>query len=56
MTSKDEFGQPVELEVSGRTVAITNPDKVMFPSVGVDKQPRTKLDLHELDTSYTVKA
>ncbi len=28
-----------------RSVTITNPDKVMFPSVGPNKEPRTKLDL-----------
>ncbi|MEL6892848.1 MAG: non-homologous end-joining DNA ligase [Actinomycetota bacterium] len=28
-----------------RTVTVTNPDKVMFPSVGPSKEPRTKLDL-----------
>jgi DNA ligase D len=35
----------VELEVADRSVAITNPHKPMFPSVGADRQPRTKLDL-----------
>ncbi|MEM9516051.1 MAG: non-homologous end-joining DNA ligase [Actinomycetota bacterium] len=43
--TRAEFGDPVELDTGARTVAITNPDKVMFPSVGADKQPRTKLDL-----------
>jgi DNA ligase D len=45
----DEFGEPVEIEVPAvggtRTVAITNPNKVMFPSVGPNKEARTKLDL-----------
>jgi DNA ligase D len=41
----NDFGDPVEISVDDRAVAITNPDKVMFPSVGGDKQPRTKLDL-----------
>jgi len=41
----DEFGAPVEIDAGGRTVTITNPDKVMFPSVGPAKEPRTKLDL-----------
>lgn len=35
-----EHGAPVELEVAGRHVAITNPNKVMFP-----RQGGTKLDL-----------
>jgi len=41
----DEFGEPVELDAGLRAVTITNPDKVMFPSVGPRKEPRTKLDL-----------
>ena len=45
MAKKDEFGEPVELEAAGRVVEITNPHKVMFPSVGPDKEERTKLDL-----------
>ena len=45
MAKADEFGEPIELVADGRTVAITNPHKVMFPSVGADKEPRTKLDL-----------
>ena len=49
MAKADEFGAPVDIEVpigaGTRTVAITNPHKVMFPSVGPDKEPRTKLDL-----------
>jgi DNA ligase D len=45
MASTEDFGAPVELEAAGRTVAITNPNKVMFPSVGPQKQQRTKLDL-----------
>jgi DNA ligase D len=40
-----DFGDPVTLDVAGREVAITNPDKVMFPAVGPGRQPRTKLDL-----------
>ena len=45
MGKADEFGAPVEIDAGGRTVTITNPDKVMFPSVGPAKEPRTKLDL-----------
>jgi len=45
MAKADEFGEPVEVDAGPRTVAITNPDKVMFPSVGAHKEPRTKLDL-----------
>ncbi len=45
MAKKDEFGEPVGLEAAGRVVEITNPHKVMFPSVGPDKEERTKLDL-----------
>ena len=40
-----EFGDPVELDAGDRTVTVTNPSKVMFPSVGADKEERTKLDL-----------
>lgn len=45
MATKHEFGPPVELDAGTRTVAITNPDKVMFPTVGPSRAPRTKLDL-----------
>jgi DNA ligase D len=45
MARKDEFGESVELEADGRGVEITNPHKVMFPSVGAGKEERTKLDL-----------
>ena len=45
MGRSDEFGEPVELDAWPRPVVITNPDKVMFPSVGPNKEPRTKLDL-----------
>ncbi len=45
MAQADEFGDPVEIEADGRVVAITNPHKVMFPSVGPDEHARTKLDL-----------
>ena len=49
MARKDEFGAPVELDVpvpgGTQRLAVTNPDKVMFPSVGPDREPRTKLDL-----------
>ena len=41
----EDFGEPVELDADGRIVTVTNPDKVMFPSVGPDKAERTKLDL-----------
>lgn len=37
-----DHGDPVELEVAGRTVTISSPDKVMFPQRG-----ETKLDLAE---------
>ncbi|HWL45473.1 MAG TPA: non-homologous end-joining DNA ligase [Ilumatobacter sp.] len=42
MARANEFGEPVELQVGERTVAITNPGKPMFPKLGV-----TKLDLAE---------
>ena len=45
MGRADEFGAPVEIDTGDRVVAITNPHKVMFPSVGPEKEPRTKLDL-----------
>ncbi len=50
MATSDKFGAPVEITVglpgdSRRVVPITNPNKVMFPSVGPDKLQRTKLDL-----------
>ena len=45
MSKTEEFGAPVEIEVAGRSVPITNPNKPMFPSVGPKKQERTKLDL-----------
>jgi DNA ligase D len=41
----NEFGDPVEVDAGERIVTITNPDKVMFPSVGPSKEARTKLDL-----------
>lgn len=52
-SAPSEFGDPVELEVpsdlriasSPETIRITNPGKIMFPSVGPAKEPRTKLDL-----------
>jgi DNA ligase D len=37
---KDDHGEPVALVAEGRTVEITNPDKLMFPKLGA-----TKLDL-----------
>ena len=37
---KDEHGDPVELIADGRPVSITNPNKVLFPKLGL-----TKLDL-----------
>lgn len=40
MARSNEFGEPVEIEAGGRVVAITNPDKPMFPKIGA-----TKLDL-----------
>lgn len=53
MAKANEFGEPVEIivdlpEGGQRRVPITNPDKVMFPSVigpSGDKEERTKLDL-----------
>ena len=45
MGKADEFGEPVEIDAGSRAVAITNPNKPMFPSVGPAKQARTKLDL-----------
>jgi len=45
MAKKDEFGTPVELVAEGQSVEITSPEKVMFPKVGPDKLPQTKLDL-----------
>ena len=50
MGGTQDFGDPAEIRVETRdgivrTVPITNPNKVMFPSVGPDKQERTKLDL-----------
>jgi DNA ligase D len=38
--AKNDHGAPVDIEVAGRTVTITSPDKVMFPEHG-----ETKLDL-----------
>jgi DNA ligase D len=38
--ARSDHGEPVEIEAAGRTVAITSPDKVMFPERG-----QTKLDL-----------
>jgi len=38
--AKADYGEPVELEADGRAVPITNPNKVMFPKLGL-----TKLDL-----------
>lgn len=40
-----EFGEAVELDAGPRAVKISNPHKPMFPSVGPDKEARTKLDL-----------
>ncbi|MCB0882486.1 MAG: non-homologous end-joining DNA ligase [Thermoleophilia bacterium] len=40
MGRRDEFGPPVELEVGGRTVRLTSPERVYFPARG-----ETKLDL-----------
>ena len=37
---KDDHGEPIELIADGRPVSITNPNKVLFPKVGL-----TKLDL-----------
>jgi len=40
MGKPTEFGEPVELVAEGRPVTVTNPDKVLFPKLGL-----TKLDL-----------
>ena len=40
--AKAEHGEPVELVAADRAVPITNPDKLMFPKLGL-----TKLDLAE---------
>jgi DNA ligase D len=40
MAKKDEHGTPVELELDGKTVKVTSPEKVMFKKDG-----QTKLDL-----------
>jgi len=45
MAKADKFGEPVEIETGSRAVAITSPNKIMFPAVGAGKEPRTKLDL-----------
>lgn len=45
MARRNEFGEPVELDAGTRAVVITNPHKVMFPTVGPAREPRTKLDL-----------
>lgn len=45
MAKADEFGEPVEIDAGPRAVTITSPNKVMFPSVGANKEARTKLDL-----------
>ena len=38
------MARPLTLETAGRQVAITHPDKVVFPALG-GRPPRTKLDL-----------
>ena len=45
MGKRDEFGEPVEIVADGRAVEITNPGKVLFPSVGLERLGLTKLDL-----------
>ncbi len=45
MGKRDEFGEPVEIVVDGRSVEITNPGKVLFPTVGPERLELTKLDL-----------
>jgi DNA ligase D-like protein (predicted polymerase) len=35
--AKGEFGEPVELDVAGRTVRVSNPGKPYFPAVGLSK-------------------
>ena len=31
------FGEPIELEVDGHQVRVTNPEKPYFPAVGITK-------------------
>lgn len=45
MVDTNEFGDAVDLVVDGRAVTITSPNKAIFPSVGPESTPRTKLDL-----------
>lgn len=45
MGRANEFGEPVELEAGGRTVAITNPNKLMFPPNEYTGDGVTKLEL-----------
>ena len=42
---KEHHGEPVSLVADGRTVDITNPNKLMFPAVGPERLGATKLDL-----------
>ena len=42
---KEHHGEPVALVADGRTVEITNPNKLMFPAVGPERLGATKLDL-----------
>lgn len=43
-SSRASAGEPVDVDVAGRVVTITNPDKVMFPAA-FDGRGATKLDL-----------
>lgn len=43
-SSRTTAGEPVEIEVAGRTLTVTNPDKVMFPAA-FGGRGATKLDL-----------
>lgn len=45
MAKRNEFGEPVEVEVAGRVVPVSSPSKPMLPAVGPHKETRTKLDL-----------
>ena len=38
MGTRSEHGEPVELEVAGHPVRITNPEKVFFPKLGLTKR------------------
>lgn len=37
MAAKAQHGEPIELDVDGRTVRLTNPERVYFPEIGATK-------------------